>query len=74
MATLAEADASVAMIYLMHILGTAMICSGASRLSSGSHTHIAADRRRQALVDSRFQRSRIAQPFLGTGIAGTSQR
>ncbi len=74
MATLAEADASVAMIYLMHILGTAVI-SAARPDSAQAVTpilqQIGAGRH---FVDSCFQRSRIAQPFLGTNITCAPQR
>ena len=52
-ATLAEADASVAMVYLMHILGTATI--SASKRGSGSRAHIAGDRCRPAFIRSRLQ-------------------
>jgi len=71
-ATLAEADASAAMVYLMHMSATATIAAarpGATvaqtlrDISAGRH-----------LTTLAFKRSRIAQPFLGACLASEAQR
>src|SRR5215469_8680791 len=51
-ATLAEADASVAMVYLMHVLGTACISAARPRRGRGTHAHTAADREGPPLIHS----------------------
>ncbi len=54
-ATLAEADASVAMVYLMHILGTASYHGGAPRRAAITRAHSEGDWRGPPLVHSRLQ-------------------
>ena len=70
--TLAEADASVAMVYLMHI------CAAATYLCCAQWRHRCADAegdcRRAAFVDAGIQRDGVAQPFLGAGLAGETKR
>ena len=70
--TLAEADASVAMVYLMHASAAATIA--AARPRCGGRADPRRDRRRTASVDARLQRSRLAQPFLDAGLPCAPKR
>jgi len=54
-ATLAEADASVAMVYLMHILGTATISAARPSAARAIYAHTAGDRCGPPFIHSRFQ-------------------
>ena len=71
-ATLAEADASVAMVYLMHICATATIA--AARPGAHGRADAEGDCGRTASVHPGIQRSRIAQPLLGACLARAAQR
>ncbi len=51
-ATLAEVDASVAMVYIMHILGAGAISAARPSASSGSDAHTAGDWCRPAPLHS----------------------
>ena len=69
---LAEADASVAMVYLMHVCAAATIA--AARNGATVAPTLQGDRRRAAFVDAGIQRDGVAQPFLGAGLAGATKR
>ena len=55
MATLAEADASVAMVYLMHILGTAVMVAARPGAAQAVAPILRRDRRGAPLVHAGFQ-------------------
>ena len=69
---LAEADASVAMVYLMHVLRRRDDRCGAQWRRRCADAE--GDCCRAAFVDTGIQRDRVAQPFLGAGLAGATKR
>ena len=70
--TLAEADASAAMVYLMHVTRRRDDRRGSARC--GGDSGIEGDRRGTTPLHPRLQRGRFAQPFLDTGLPGAPER